>query len=114
MATLVTPVRGRRADFGVLRAIGDTRLQIAAIIVGEAAGMGVAGCLVGTGAGYALALLLIRVINKQSFGWTIHLLSPWPHIGTSVMLVMVTALLAGIYPGYAASRLPIAEAVRTE
>lgn len=114
VATLVTLVLERQGEIAVLRAIGVTRRQVAAMVVAESTGMGVAGCIVGTGAGFALALLLIRVINKQSFGWTIHWQSPWRHVATSVALVMVTAVLAGIYPGWRATRTTVAAALRAE
>jgi putative ABC transport system permease protein len=114
VATLVTLVLERQGEIAVLRAIGVTRRQVAAMVVAESAGMGVAGSIVGTGAGFALALLLIKVINKQSFGWTIHWQSPWRHVATSVLLVLLTALLAGIYPGWRATRTTVSEALRAE
>jgi putative ABC transport system permease protein len=114
VATLVTLVLERQGEIAVLRAVGITRQQVAAMVVAESAGMGVAGCIVGTGAGFALALLLIKVINKQSFGWTIQWQSPWRHVVVSAVLVMVTALLAGIYPGWRATRTTVSEALRAE
>jgi putative ABC transport system permease protein len=114
VASLVTLVLERQGEIAVLRAIGVTRRQVAAMVVAESAGMGVAGSIVGTGAGFALALLLIRVINKQSFGWTIQWQSPWRHVATSVALVLLTALMAGIYPGWRATRTTVSEALRAE
>lgn len=114
VASLTTLVLERQRELGILRTLGFTRRQIAGLIVGESAWMGVAGSIVGVAAGYALALVLIFVVNKQSFGWSIRLLSPWAHVVQSVAMVMVTAILAGIYPAYRATRLPMAEAVRAE
>ncbi len=64
--------------------------------------------------GFFLSLILIFVINKQSFGWTIRL--HWPAAvllgGTSV--VFVATLLAGYYPARMAIRLSPIEAVHEE
>jgi putative ABC transport system permease protein len=114
VATLVTLVLERQGEIAVLRALGMTRGQVAGMVVAESAGMGVAGSIAGTGAGFALALLLIHVINKQSFGWSITWQSPWRHVATSVALVMVTALLAGLYPGWRATRTTVSDALRAE
>ena len=49
-------------------------------------------------AGFALALILIYVINVQSFGWTIQFHVPgWFLLQMSVALAVATAL-AGLYP----------------
>ena len=61
-----------------------------------------------------LALLLIFVINRQAFGWLIELHVPWGFLGQTVLLVVVAAVLAGLYPAGVAARIRTAEAVRTE
>jgi len=47
---------------------------------------------------HRLALLLIFVINRQAFGWLIELHMPWDFLAEAIVLVIVAALLAGIYP----------------
>jgi putative ABC transport system permease protein len=57
---------------------------------------------------------LIRVINKQSFGWTIQFSFPGALILQYVLLTLGASLIAGAFPAWRASCLPIAEAVRYE
>ncbi|MBI4840749.1 MAG: hypothetical protein HY803_06685, partial [candidate division NC10 bacterium] len=65
-------------------------------------------------AGLLLSLILIYVINKQSFGWTIQFTFPARLIVEYGALTLVASLAAGYFPAWRASRLPIAEAVRYE
>ena len=61
-----------------------------------------------------LGVLLIYVIDRQAFGWPMHLhVQAWPLI-ESLLLVLAAALLAGIYPAQAAARIATADAVRAE
>jgi len=62
----------------------------------------------------ALSLILIYVINKQSFGWTIQFALPAGLIAEYAVLTIAASLAAGCFPAWRASRLPIAEAVRFE
>jgi putative ABC transport system permease protein len=80
----------------------------------EAAYIGGLGGLTGVLAGVALALLLIFVINRQAFGWLIELHMPWDFLGEAIVLVVIAALVAGIFPASVAARIRTAEAVRTE
>ena len=68
----------------------------------------------GSRVGILLALLLIFVINRQAFGWLIELHMPWEFLATSFVLVIVAALLAGLYPARVAARIRTADVVRTE
>jgi len=64
--------------------------------------------------GYVLALILIYIINKRSFGWTLQMeLLAGPFI-QAFLLAVVAALLAGIYPAWRMSRMQAAEAMRYE
>jgi putative ABC transport system permease protein len=62
----------------------------------------------------ALSLILIYVINKQSFGWTIQFAFPTRLMAEYALLTLAASLAAGCFPAWRASRLPIAEAVRYE
>jgi putative ABC transport system permease protein len=61
-----------------------------------------------------LSLLLIFVINRQAFGWLIELHVPYDFLSEALVLVVVVAVIAGIYPASVAARIRTAEAVRTE
>ena len=48
--------------------------------------------------GTLLALVLIYVVNVQSFGWTIQFHFPWPFVLQSTLLILVVTAIAGLYP----------------
>ena len=64
--------------------------------------------------GFALSLLLIFVVNKQSFGWTIQFHPPGALLAAALALVWCVTVLAGLYPARVAARLNPLEAIREE
>ncbi|HYW54380.1 MAG TPA: FtsX-like permease family protein [Dongiaceae bacterium] len=114
VSTLFALVLERRAEFGVLRYLGVTSGGVRRVVLTEAAGIGLLGGVLGVGVGLLLALLLVFVINRQAFGWLIELHVPWLFLVETVVLVVVAALLAGVYPAGVAARIRTAEVVRTE
>ncbi len=112
--TLLTSVLERQKELATLRAIGAGRRQIEGLIVGEScllAGLGAGLGLVGGG---LLSVLLIRVINRQSFGWTIQWTLPVGLLVEAVGLALVVALLAGYAPARWAGRQSVVEGLRYE
>jgi putative ABC transport system permease protein len=79
------------------------------MIVGEAAIIGAIGQGIGILVGLALSLVLIYVINVQSFGWTIQFHFPTAFLLQSTVLVIVATAVAGLYPARRAGRLELAE-----
>jgi putative ABC transport system permease protein len=75
------------------------------IVVLEAVLIGAASQGVGLGVGFALSLLLIYVINVQSFGWTIQFHVPWAFLVQSSVAVLVATAVAGFFPARRAARL---------
>ena len=112
--TLVTAVLERRRELATLQAIGASRTQVERLIQWEAVYLGVIGSLLGVLAGLALAWLLIVVINKQSFGWTIHMTVPMEVLLQAVALGVGAAWIAGYLPARWAARQPIGEGLRQE
>ncbi|MBI2883843.1 MAG: FtsX-like permease family protein, partial [Candidatus Methylomirabilis oxyfera] len=104
-------VLSRRREIGVLRSVGATRAQLVRIVLGEAGLLGLLAELLGLLAGIALSLILIHVINKQSFGWTIQFQFSWWVVLKSSIITLGAALLAGYLPARQAARLNIAAAV---
>ena len=104
VGTLMTLVIERRRELGILRAVGASRGQVRAMIVAEAAMLGTISQVAGVALGVLLALILVYVVNLQSFGWTIHLTIPWTSLLQMSALVIVTTLLAGLYPAQRAMR----------
>ncbi len=112
--TLVTSVLERRREFATLRAIGGSAGQIRQLVLWEAAYLGLVGIGLGLVGGGALALLLIKVINKQSFGWTIQMIVPFGSLAEAVGLAVVATLLAGYFPARWAAEQPVVEGLREE
>lgn len=102
VGTLMTLVLERRRELGILRAVGAGRSQVRAMIVAEAAMLGAISQVAGLMLGVWLALILVYVVNLQSFGWTIHLTIPWGSLLQMSALVIVTTVLAGLYPAHRA------------
>lgn len=111
---LVALVIDRRRELGLLRFLGAATGQIRKQILIEAGLLGLLSNLVGFALGFALSLILIYVINKQSFGWTIHFHWPVAVLLGSLSLVYGATVLAGLYPAQIAIRLNALEAVREE
>jgi putative ABC transport system permease protein len=114
LTTLVAAVLERTREIGILRTLGFGRVRLACTILAEAGLLGMAANALGVVAGLGLSLILIHVINKQSFGWTIQFLFPIRLIVNYALVAIGVSCLAAVFPAWRASRLPIAEAVRYE
>ena len=104
-ATLVTLTLERRRELAMLRLVGAGRGQIRRMVVIEAAMLGILSQGVGLLVGVALSLILIYVVNVQSFGWTIQFHLPLGFLAQSTLLIAVMTALAGLYPARIATRL---------
>ena len=104
-ATLVTLTLERRRELAMLRQLGAGRGQIRRMVVIEAAMLGMLSQGVGLPVGVMLSLILIYVVNVQSFGWTIQFHLPLGFLAQSTLLIAVTTALAGLYPARIATRL---------
>jgi putative ABC transport system permease protein len=62
------------------------------VVAGEGAAWLAAGVLIGLLLGLAVSVVLVHVVNPQSFHWTMQLLLPW----ASLMLLCAAVLLAGV------------------
>jgi ABC-type antimicrobial peptide transport system permease subunit len=68
------------------------------LFLGEGTAMGALGLLLGLGGGVGLAALLILVINRTWFGWTIRPAWPGATLGLQALVVLAVAALAAVYP----------------
>ena len=96
------------------RALGAHPLQIFRIFLGKGLGMGLMGLMLGSVGGVLLALILIFVINRSYFGWTVQLYWPWQPIAFQVLAILTAALLASLYPALGASRVTPTELSRDD
>jgi putative ABC transport system permease protein len=111
---LLTLVLDRRRELGLLRFLGATSEQIRKLIVIEAGLIGLLANLAGIALGFALSLILIYVINKQSFGWTIRFHWPVAVLLGALTIVFAATVLAGLFPARVAVRLNPVEVVHEE
>jgi len=114
VSTLFALVLERKREIGLMRYLGLRARDVRRMVYYEAGFIGLLGGVGGVVVGVLLALLLIFVINRQAFGWLIELHMPYDFLGEAIALVIVAALLAGIYPAGVAARIRTAEAVRAE
>ena len=70
-------VLARRRELGVLRHLGLTRRQIGAMLATEGGLLALVGAAAGLAAGSAIALVLVHVVNRQSFNWSMELHPPY-------------------------------------
>jgi putative ABC transport system permease protein len=111
---LISIVIDRRREFGLLRIMGATTTQIRKLILVEAGLIGILSNIAGLALGAVLSLVLIFVINKQSFGWTIQFHLPVLVLLSALGFVYVCTVLAGIYPARVAERLNPIEVMHEE
>ena len=84
------------------------------MILTEAALLGGLAIGVGLALGSVLSLLLIFVVNKQSFGWTIQFHAPGGLLAGALALVWAVTVAAGYYPARMAVRMDPAETIHEE
>lgn len=114
VTTLTALILQRGREIGVLRATGALRSQVRRIVLIESGILGLLGSLLGCAAGWVLALLLVNVINRQFFGWTIRMTVEPAVFAQAVLLMVGTALVAALGPARYASDRVAAESLRVE
>jgi putative ABC transport system permease protein len=111
---LLALVIDRRREFGLLRFLGAADRQIRSIILFEAGLLGILANIAGVTLGLILSQLLIYVINKQSFGWTIQFHWPVLVLLSALSIVYAATLLSALYPARIATRLVPIEVIHEE
>jgi putative ABC transport system permease protein len=111
---LLALVIDRRRELGLLRFLGAASGQVRKLIMVEAGLLGLLATGSGVLLGFALSLVLIFVINKQSFGWTIRFHWPVGVLVGALSVVYAATVLAGLYPASVAVRLRPIEVVHEE
>ncbi len=114
LAALLALQLERGRELAVLRANGLTPRQVWGLITAQTGLMGLAAGLLSLPVGLALAAIMIFVINRRSFGWTVVMEIPPGVLAEALGLALATALLAGLYPAWKMARTSPARALREE
>jgi putative ABC transport system permease protein len=114
ISTLITLILERRRELAILRFLGATKMQIRKMVAIEAITIGGVSQLLGIAIGSMLSLLLIYVVNVQSFGWTIQYDFPVSFLVRSTVLILIVSLLAGLYSAAGAVRVDPVRFAREE
>ena len=108
LTIMTIAVNERRAEIGLLRALGASRRQVLAVFIGEAIILsalgGAAGLGVGAGSAWLLGVLLPALPTH----------TPWEYALAALAVAAVIGLAAGAFPAYQASRLDPVESLRSE
>ncbi|HSH79617.1 MAG TPA: FtsX-like permease family protein [Herpetosiphonaceae bacterium] len=104
----------RARELGVMRANGLTPRQLWGVVLGQTGLMGFTAGLLALPVGVLVASVLVYVINRRSFGWTLELAITPGILLQAMVLALTAALLAGFYPALRMARTPPALALREE
>jgi putative ABC transport system permease protein len=114
LAALMALQLERAREIAVLRTLGLTPRQVWGLVTAETGLMGLLAGLLAIPGGLMLAGILVFVVNRRSFGWTMPI-DPSPAILVQgVALSVLAAVLAGLYPAWRMARAVPADALRDE
>jgi putative ABC transport system permease protein len=104
----------RSRELAIVRSIGLTPWGAGALIEAQTGFMGLVALVAAVPAGLLTALVLIDVINRRAFGWQIDLHLTATQFTNALVLALVAAFVAGVYPAWRVARAPIAGEIREE
>jgi putative ABC transport system permease protein len=114
MLTLLILARERISELALYRALGASRAQIFSIFLGKGAFMGALGMALGGVGGVILAAVLIFVVNRAYFGWTVQVSWPVGALLGQAATILAAAIGASLYPAFRAARVPATELSRED
>jgi len=113
-ASFAALAAARRREFGMLRHLGLTRRQVGAMLAREGALAAGVGVVAGLAAGGAIGLVLIRVVNRQSFHWSMDVHVPWASLALFGLALVALGALSAVLAGRQAMRQDAVLAVRED
>jgi putative ABC transport system permease protein len=103
--TLLALVFERKKEISVIRYLGGSWGQIQQTLILSAGLVGLAGILLGSLLGPLMSIILVRVVNKISFGWQIHFRIPFVYLSAVTAVLFLTTLFSGLLPSRVARRI---------
>jgi putative ABC transport system permease protein len=107
-------VVARRREFGVLRHLGMTRRQVGAMLASEGLAVSAIGLIVGMALGFVISLILIHVVNRQSFHWGMELALPWGPLSAFAAAVLALSIATALASGRQAMGNDVVRAVKED
>jgi putative ABC transport system permease protein len=113
-ASFSAQVLARRREFGLLAHLGLTRRQILGVVALEGLAWTLLGALAGLALGLGVSLVLVHVVNPQSFHWTMDLVLPWARLLALCAAVVLAGTLTAWLAGQAAASRDAVRAVKED
>ncbi|RZF23837.1 ABC transporter permease [Paraburkholderia sp. UYCP14C] len=113
-ATFSAQTLARAREFGMLRHVGVTRAQILAILATEGGLLTGCGIALGFALGFAISLILVFVVNPQSFHWSMSLHVPWFVLGTVALVMLLLSCTTAVVAGRGAVSVDAVRAVKED
>ncbi len=104
----------RRGEFGMLRHLGLQRRQVLAMLASEGLLMSLLGVIYGLALGLVLSVVLVYVVNRQSFSWSVDLAVPWLQIAAFSVSLGLAAAVTATLSGRGAMSVDALRAVRED
>jgi putative ABC transport system permease protein len=114
LTVLMALVGERRRELAVLRSLGGSRTQLGILVVLQSLLMGLAATALGLAGGLAVGVVLVAVVNPQSFGWSLDLVWPVREVVVLSVWVLVACTVAALAPAAVAIRRAPATVLREE
>ncbi len=113
-ASTSAQVLARRAELGVLRHLGIRRRQTGFMLASEGALLGAVGVVAGLVIGSVVSLILIYVVNRQSFHWSMDVFFPWSLLALLSVTLIAAAALTAVWSGRMALKDDVIRAVKED
>lgn len=113
-ATFSSQVLARAKEFGMLRHLGITRRQILQLLASEGALLATLAIVAGFAVGTCISLILVFIVNPQSFHWTMQWHSPWRLLATVAIAMLTSAAITAVLSGRMAVAGSAVRAVRED
>lgn len=104
----------RAKEFGMLRHIGVMRRQVLVMLAAEGGLLTAMGIVLGFVLGWAISLILVFIVNPQSFHWTMQLHLPWGWLTMVAVIMLVSAAMTALIAGRRAVSGNVIRAVRED
>jgi len=104
----------RRREFGMLRHLGMTRREVGAMLGTEGMLISLLGVGAGLALGWMVSLILVHIVNRQSFHWSMDIAVPWLDLAALAAILVGAAMATAVWSGRAAMDDDVVRAVRED